>query len=161
MTANTGRTVKTYVDFIIGDSANTLRSIPVDTINGLDLTYDEVDLSAFQDPAKGCLLGQPGMKITIGGPFDTTAAQTVGTLSGSHTVLSALVGLNVPRTLDVHIGIQHAWTSGEPQFGISRSASSGFLVSSYSVDPGTGKYQATLVLFAGSALPAWGSSAES
>ena len=161
MTAQNGRTVNRYVDFRIGDSTNVLRSIPVDSINGLDLSYEEVDVSAFQDPAKGALLGQPSIKISISGPFDTTTAQTAGTLSGSHTVLSPLAGVNTPRTVDVQVGIGHAWEAGEPQFGISRTATSGFLVSKYSVDPGTGKYSADLVLMAGSALPAWGIAAES
>lgn len=161
MTANTGRTVSKFCDFRIDDSAGTLRSIPINSINGVGLTYPEADLTAFQDAVKGVLLGTPECKITISGPFDTTAAQTAGTLSGSHTVLSGIVGKLVPLTLDFQVGIQHAWEAGEPQFGITSSATSGFLCSDYQVDISNGAYTASFVMFPGSSAPAWGTAAES
>lgn len=161
MTTAYGRTVNRYVDFRIDDSAGTLRSIPVDSINGLALTYEEHDLTAFQDAVKGKLNGTPDLKIDITGPFDTTAAAAAGTLSGSHTVLSGIKGKNVPLTMDVQVGINHAWEAGEPQFGITSSATSGMLCSSYSVDVNTGKYAASFIVFPGSTLPDWGTAAES
>ena len=161
MAAQTGRTVSKWVDFIVDDSAGTLRSIPVSSINGLGLNYEEKDLTAFQDAIKGVLLGQPDCAIEITGPFDTTAAQAAGTLSGSHTVLSAIVGGSTPLTLDVQIGMRHAWESGEPQFGITSSAANGFLCANYNVDIGAGTYSARFVMFPGSAAPAWGTAAES
>lgn len=159
MTANTGRTVARFVDFRVDDSGGTLRSIPVDSINGVGLTYDEMNVTAFQDAIKNALLGQPSCTISVTGPFDTTAAQTAGTLSGSHTILSAIAGLNVPLSLDVQVGIRHAWEAGEPQFGITSSASSGFLCSEYIPDINNGKYSAKFVVF-GSTAPAWGTAAE-
>lgn len=161
MAAQNGRTVKRYTNFIVDDSAGTLRSIPVDSINGVGLDYDEVDLTAFQDAIKGVLLDTPDCTITISGPFDSSVAATSPALSGSHTVLSAIVGLNVPLSLDVQIGIKHAWEAGEPQFGITSSATSGFLCKSYIVDPQNAKYSATFRMAAGSAAPAWGTAAES
>jgi hypothetical protein len=113
MTANTGRTTNKWIDFRVDDSGGTLRSIPVDSINGVGLTYEEVDVSAFQDSIRGVLPGIPDCTITITGPFDTTAAQAAGTLSGSHTVLSAINGAQTPLTLDVQVGIRHAWESGQ------------------------------------------------
>lgn len=161
MTALTGRTVQKYTDFRIEDSSGTIRSIPVDSINGVELAYEEVELTAFQDAIKGVLLGHPDCKIDISGPFDTTAAATAGTLSGSHTILSAIVGGNNPLALDIQVGIRAAWETGAPQFGLSSSAVNGFLCTSYSVDPSTGKYSASFRVAAGSAAPAWGTAAES
>ena len=158
MTANTGRTVSKWVDFRIDDSASTLRSIPVDSINGIGLDYDEVDLTAFQDAVKGALPNTPDCVIEITGPFDTTVAQTVGTLSGSHTVLSGINGLSTPLSLAVNLGVRHAWEAGEPVFGLTSTAANGFLCFSYKVDP-AGKYSAKFKCFPGSAIPAWGTSA--
>lgn len=160
MTAQTGRTVKRYTNFYVDDSAGTLRLIPVDSVNGVGLDYEEVDLTAWLDQVKGVLLDTPDCTITISGPFDNSAADTPPTASGSHTVLSGIDGKNVPLTLDIQIGIRHAWEAGEPQFGITSSATNGFLCKSYSVDPSTGKYSATFRCAAGSIAPAWGTAAE-
>jgi len=160
MAAQTGRTTQKWTSFNIDDSAGTLRTIPVDSINGVGLTYDEVDLTAFQDALHGVLPAHPNCVITIGGPFDNTAAQTAGTLSGSHTILSAINGGVTPLTLDVQVGMRHAWESGEPQFGITSSATSGFLCVDYQADVNAGKYTAKFVMFPGSSAPAWGTAAE-
>ena len=160
MAAQTGRTVARWCDFIIEDSGTTIRSIPINSINGVGLTYDEVDLTAFQDAVKGALPETPDCVISITGPFDTTAATAVGTSSGSHTILSAIVGGVTPLTLDFQIGIRHAWESGEPQFGISQPATSGFLCRSYDVNMDDGTYSASFGMFPGSSAPAWGTSAE-
>lgn len=160
MAAQTGRTVKKWVDFRVDDSAGTLRSIPVDTINGVGLTYPEADVTAFQDALKGVLPDTPECVIEIGGPFDNSVAAAAGTLSGSLTVLSGIVGGNTPLSLDVQVGMRHAWESGEPQFGISSSATSGFLCQEFTVDMDGMKYKAKFGMYPGSAAPAWGTAAE-
>ena len=160
MTANTGRTVSKWMDFRVDDSAGTLRSIPVNSVNGVGLDYPFKDVTAFQDALKGVLPEQPDCQIEIKGPVDTSAAATAGTLSGSHTVLSNLAGGNTPLSLDVQLGIRQAWESGEPQFGISSSSTSGFLCSSYIVDVNSMEYTAKFAMFPGSSAPAWGTSAE-
>lgn len=165
-TAGTGRTVKRWTRFLVDDSAGTIREIPVDTINGVGLTYDEMDLTAFQDAIKGVLLDTPDCSIDISGPFDTTAAQAAGgsgaapALSGSHTVLSAIAGVNTPLTLDIRFGMRQYWETGEPQFGITSSAANGFVCTKYTVDPGAMKYSASFRMYAGSTAPAWGTAAE-
>lgn len=158
MTANTGRTVDKYVTFLIDDSGGTLREIPVDSIGGVGLTYEEFDLTAFQDAVKGVLLGQPDASLTITGPFDTTVAGTPPTLSGSHTVLSAIDGGNTPLAFDVRIGIRHTWEAGEPTFGITGTTTAGCLVSDYQFT-GAGKYSAKLRIAAGSTAPVWATAA--
>ena len=159
MTANTGRTVSKWTTFLCDDSAGTLREIPVDSINGVGLTYDETELTAFQDAIKGVLPAHPDCTITISGPFDTTAAGTPPTLSGSHTVLSAIVGGTTPLALDVRIGVRHTWEAGEPTFGITGTATAGFLCTDYQFDPSNGKYTAKFRVFPGSTAPVWATAA--
>ena len=161
MTAQTGRTVSKWTKFCVDDSSGTLREIPVSSINGVGLDYDEVDMTAFSDAIHGVLLNHPNCTIDITGPFDTTAAAAIGVgVSGSHTVLNGIAGGNTPLTLDIRIGIRHEWENGEPQFGITSSATNGFLCKSYTVNPDDGTYSASFVMFAGSTAPAWGTAAE-
>ena len=152
MTALTGRTVSKFTAFKWGDGT-LMNSMVVNSINGVGLTYDEVDLTAFMDAIKGVLPNTPDCAITISGPLDTTASMT-------HAKLSGDAGGVTPRSFDVQIGIRAAWEEGAPQFGISASATSGMLCTSYVVDPGASSYTATFKMFPGSSAPAWGTEAE-
>jgi len=166
MAAQTGRTISKYTNFVIADSNNTLRDIPINSLSACGVTYSEADVSAFQDAVAGVLPDMPDAPLEISGPFDTTAAQAasgtgvVPALSGSHTVLSALVGGLTPRSVDVQFGIRQTWLTDEPQFGITATASSGYLVTAYTVDLDSMTYSASLRLYPGSSLPAWGTGAE-
>ena len=159
MAAQTGRTTKNWINFIIGDTSNVLRNIPVDSVNGVGFQYDEMDVTAFQDAVKNVLSALPDMTIEIKGPFDNSAAASTPTLSGSHTVISAIAGDNTPRSLDVQFGMRHAWTAGETQFGISRTATSGVHIVKYVVEPEKMQYSATIKVY-GTTAPAWGTAAE-
>lgn len=160
MAVQTGRTVNKFLQFILGDSGNgALRSIPISGLSAVGVTYDETDLTAFQDAVKGMLPNMPDAPIDIHGPWDSTAAQTVGTLSGSHTILKDLLGGLTPLTLDIRIGVRHAWETGEPNFGITASATSGYLLTKYVVNDDM-TYDASFRLFPGSSLPAFGTSDE-
>ena len=159
MASQTGRTVGKWVDFIIDDSGGTLRSIPVDSVNGVGLTYEEVDVTALQDAIKNSLPGLPSCVIDISGPFDNSVVAAAGTLSGSHTVLTGINGVETPLSLDIQVGIRHAWEAGEPQFGITSSATEGVICVEYVPDIANGKYSAKFVVMGGTA-PAWGIAAE-
>ena len=153
MAAQTGRTVNRYTLFYVDDSGGTLRSIPVNSINGVGLDFEEKEAWAFYDAVKGSLLNTPSCVITISGPFDSTAS------TGSHTVLSGIAGLNTPLALDIRFGIRHTWEAGEPTFGITGTAANGFLCKSYLVNPDDATYTAVFVVFAGSAAPEWATAA--
>ena len=160
MAVQTGRTVNKFLKFILGDVGNgTLRQIPISGLSALGVTYDEVDLTAFMDAVKGSLPNMPDAPIDIHGPFDTTDAAVVASLSGSHTVISGLIGSLVPVTVDIQFGMRHAWETGEPNFGITATTSSGYLLSKYVVNDDM-TYDASFRLFPGSSLPAFGSSDE-
>ena len=156
MAANAGRGQSKWIDFRVDDTGGTLRSIPVTTINGVGVTYDEQELMAIQDQLHNALPNFANAPIDITGPLDTTAVAAAPTLSGSHTVLSAINGLSVPLSLGVFVGMRHVWESGEPVFGLTSSATSGYVCVSYVVDPVAMTYSARFVPYPGSALPAWG-----
>jgi hypothetical protein len=159
---STGRTVGKFTKFQISDSASTMRDIPVTSYGSVGLTYQEVDVSALQEAITSVLSGQGSFSTTITGPFDNSAAVAAsGTgarpaLSGSHTVLSALVGGVVSKSFGVYLGIQGDWATGDPVFGAIKS----ILVTGYTVDPAAGTYSATISV-AGNRTndPAWGSAA--
>jgi len=161
MTANTGRTVSRFMNFIVDDSGSTKRSIPVDSINDVGLEYPEKDVTAFQDALKGALPETPDCVIKISGPFDNSAVNaSTAILSGSHTVLKDIVGGVTPLTIDIQVGIRHTWVADEPQFGITASTANGFLCSKYNVNLDDMKYEAEFVVYPGSIAPAWGIAAE-
>lgn len=163
MAAQTGRTVSKWDKLQVGDSAGVLRDLNIKTISGAGVDYIDVDLSAINDPAMGSLPGAAQVKISITGVWDSAAAQAAsGTgaapaFSGTHTVLSALNGGNTPRTLAYYRGVRQYWTSGEPVFGLQSTATSGFLLRNYQVNGE--EFTADFILYPGSALPAWGTTA--
>lgn len=153
------RTVSKWIDFRVSDSGGTIRSIPISSINGVGLQHETVDLTAFQDAVKGGLPGHPSGDIEISGPFDTAAAATAPALSGSHTILSAINGLATPLSLGVFVGMGAAWTNGNPVFGLAKTATSGYICTSYTFNPNDGTYSAHFTPYPGSAKPDWGTTA--
>ena len=156
----TGRTANKWTNFIVMPFAGTLRAIPINSVSACGITYDTQEVMAWQDAIKGVLPTMPSAPIEVSGPFDTTAAGALPAISGSHTVLAPLCGAMTPCTLDIQIGIQKAWTAGDPQFGITSTASSGYILTQYTVDPNSMTYTAHFELLAGSGTPAWGTAAE-
>lgn len=154
MTAQTGRTTSQHTAFFVDDSGGTLREIAVNTINGVGLTYPQLDLTAWMDAIRGALPETPDCVISIGGPLDSTAT------TGSYTVLKGIVGVPKPLALDVQVGIRHAWEATEPQFGISYTAANGFVCRAFDVNLDDATYTAEFGMYPGSAAPAWGTAAE-
>ena len=161
----TGRTVSKFTRFVVNDSGSTLREIPVSTINGVGLTFDEKESWALQDAIKSVLSDTPDCPIDISGPFDNSAAVTVAAsglapaLSGSHTVLKDINGVMTPLSLGIYFGIRGYWATGDPTFGLTASSTSGFICTSYVVDPASATYTAKFRCFPGSSAPEWGTSA--
>lgn len=158
----TGRTVGKFFKFQIDDSGGTVRDIAVTNIGGVGVTYDQVDLTALADATKGFMSGHPDVTLAIAGPLSNLAAATasasgeVADYTGSHIVLSAVNGGVTPLTFACYVGLQAIWASGDPVFGITSTGTSGILVFDYIVDPSAQTYTATLKMFPGSSLPAWG-----
>ena len=157
-----GRTVDKWTRFLVDDSAGTPREIPVNTISPVGFTYDEADLTAWQDQVKGYLAAHPDAIIEIGGPWDTTAAAAAAAsgaapvLSGSHTVLQpiSVPTFTTPLGLAVMYGDRTYWATGAPVFGIvSPSATQGYTCTRYQKDGPM--YTARFMPIPG-ATPAWG-----
>jgi len=153
MTAKTGRTVFKFTTFEIDSTVPTFTVIPLVGLSVVGLTYDEMDLTTWADAVKVALPGQPDAPVEIQTIMDNTAT------SGSHVVLSALVGLMTPLSLAIKCGIRQAWEAGEPVFGITSTATAGYICTRYQVDPATMIATARFVLYPGSTLPNWGTSA--
>jgi hypothetical protein len=159
----TGRTSPRFSKFQIEDSGGTLRDIPVKTISGVGLTYEEIDVSAMQELVKGFLSGQATFNITITGPFDNKVAATASAsgedaeshLSGSLTVLEPLNGGLTPRAFGVYFGVQNHWSTGDPVFGADNSV----IVTDFTMDPAAGTYSAKIAYVSGGTAPDWGTSA--
>lgn len=162
----TGRTVSKWFSFVLDDSGGTIRDIAVYTISVVGIVYAEQDLTALADQITGAMSNMPDAPIEITGPFSNTAAGAASgsgvaaSYSGSHTVLNGVNGGVTPLTLDCQFGIQSLWSTGDPQFGVTSSSANGYLCTAYTLDAATMIYSARLVLFPGSAAPAWGTAAE-
>jgi len=120
-------------------------------VSQFGLTYDTQDVTAFADAIKNIVLGQPGAPITLGGPIDTTITTLFGT--------SPITGTGTPVSLDLQMGIRHAFEAGEPQFGITSSASVGYVVFAFTVDPVANTWSASLDVV-GATAPAFGTASE-
>lgn len=165
MATQTGRTVSKWMGFRIDDSGGTIREIPVTSVGGVGVVYDETEQMALQDVLHGFLNGHGTVSLSISGPFDSSAAQSASTsgnapaLSGSHTVLAGVNGADTPLAFAIYFGVRHYWEAGEPVFGLAASSANGILVTGYQVDPASMTYSAELRMYPGSAAPAWGTSA--
>lgn len=151
MTANTGRTHSKYCTVKLDNSGGTLTDISayVNTVGSVGLVYDVQDVTAFSDAVKNVVVGQPVGKITLGGPVDTVII--------AH--MQAINGLNTPLSLDIKLGIRQAYQEGEPQFGLTMDATSGYLCNGFTVDAGTNTWTAQFDVF-GPTAPAWGVASE-
>jgi len=154
----TGRFSPRFSKFQIEDSTGTLRDVPVSSWGTVGLTYDELDVSAWQEAVKSFLSGQATFSLQITGPFDNSAAVAASTtglvaaLSGSHTVLQPLNGGLTPRAFGAYFGVVTYWTSGDPVFGADNSV----IVTDYTFNPDDGKYTCKLAHVSGGTAPAWG-----
>lgn len=150
MAAQTGRTHAKHIQVYLDDSGGTLTDITagVNTVGTVGLTAETEDRTNWSDGIKNIVIGQPTASLTIGGAWNTVI----------HSHMTGIDRTGVPLSLDIRVGIRHAWESGEPQFGITSSSSSGYLCVGYTTDFAT--WSATLDVF-GVTAPAWGTSAES
>ena len=149
MAANTGRTHSKWCTVKLDDPGGTLTDISayVNTIGQVGVTYDTSDVTAFSNAVKNIVLGQGAAPITLGGPLDTVII----------THIAAINGANTPLSMDIQFGIRQARQSGEPQFGITSSSTSGYLCTSFTTDGAT--WSATFDVYGGT-TPAFGTSAE-
>jgi hypothetical protein len=158
-----GRTTTKWIRFGTNVADNSAREIPIDSLSPVGFSYDEVDVTAWQDAVKGYLRNHPDCPIDITGPFDTSAlvglaaSATAPTLSGSHTVLAVISAptFNHPVGLWIAFGTQGYWTTAvDVTFGIiAATPTSGYICTKYVVEGE--KYSASFKPYPGT-IPLWG-----
>lgn len=120
--ANTGRTNEKWTSVLLDDTGGTLtdRSTYLKSVNGYGLKFNEQDVTGIGEAIKNITIGRPESPITLVWQFDTVI----------YAHLISLVNRMTPLSLDIRTGIGHAWVTGEPTFGITSSATSGYVLTS-------------------------------
>jgi hypothetical protein len=137
-----------FTNVLVDDNGGTARDISTDVTSiSSSLIYDEVEIGGFTED-KRYLAARADASMTIEGRVNTTAT------TGSHTVLSNIVGPNGGTTITVTIqyGNNAAATGGDPEF------EGEYFLSSYEVTPeldGAQLFNAKFVP-GSTTLPAWG-----
>lgn len=126
MTANTGRTNLKYLQILIDNSGGTLTDLSayLDAPGTFGLKFDEQDVTGFANAIKNMTRGRPEAPLSIVWKMDTAIM--------AH--LTALVNFATPLALDFRIGIGHTWEAGEPTFGITGTATSGYQMTAMTSD---------------------------
>ena len=160
----TGRTSPIYAKFQIEDAGGAMRDVAVSSFGDVGLTYDELDLSAFQDIVKNYVAGLANFSLSMSGPFSNIAAATASAsgeasgdhLSGSHTVLEPLNGGATAKSFGVYFGVQAVWATNDPVFGGIDS----IIVTDYKVNIDSGMCSWKIVKSSNAANdPDWGTAA--
>ena len=142
MPAATGRTNTKHIGFWLHNSSGTLTDLTAYTRNvgTFGLTKESQDVTAYNDGIRNVTIGRPDAPLAIQFVFDTT-------------VFAHLIALSevTPLSLDIRIGIRQAQVTGEPCFGISSSATSGYLFKDMTIDADNGTITATFNVFGATA----------
>ena len=147
MTAQTGRIHEKNTQFWLDNSSGTLTNLSAyaNSVGAVGLNRDTTDVTAFSDAVFNYLAGRPKAPLVVTFPMDTV-------------VITHLAALNpeTPLSLGIYYGVRHAWESGEPTFGITSSATSGYFRLVLTVSGGviTANFEVC-----GPTAPAWGTSA--
>ena len=147
MTANTGRIHNKNTQFWVDNSAGTLTNLSAyaNNVGAVGLDHEMLDVTAFSDAVKNFLTGYPTADLQITFVLDTVVI----------THLSALSTVT-PLSLGIYYGVRHAWEAGEPTFGLTSSATSGYIFGGFTVNDTT--ITAKFSVF-GPTAPAWGTAA--
>ena len=144
MAAQTGRTSAKFIKVFLDNAAGVLTDISayVSSIGTVGLTYDTVDVTAYSDGVKNVTIGQPSAPLQFSGPVDTV-------------IITQLTGYAANGGLTAGGGL-----SLDIQFGITGSASVGYLLTGFTIDSGGMTWTATFEVM-GATAPAFGTAAES
>ena len=125
MAANTGRTNTKFIGFWLDNSGGTLTDLTAYTRNvgTVGLTSESQDVTAYNDGIRNVVIGRPDAPLSITFVMDTV-------------IFAHLIALNhvTPLSLDIRFGIRQAHVATEPCFGITSSATSGYLFKDMTTD---------------------------
>lgn len=137
-----------WLQVLLDDSGSTQRDISND-VNSIDIPIEhaELDYTGFLHAIENMGAGMPSMNIEMAGDFNNTAS------TGSHTVLSGIIGDNSGHTLTVRVGNGAAPTTGDPEIELE------VIVTKYNISAtpkGKTQFVASLRPYDPSTVPAWG-----
>ncbi len=149
MAVQAGRTNLKYVSFWLDTNAGVLTDLTayLKDAPSVGLDYDVSNVEAVSDGSKNVVVGIPACPLSVTFVFDTV-------------VLAHLIALSptTPLALDVRFGIRQTQVTGEPQFGITASATSGYVITSLKCN-GVESIDASFDVF-GATAPAFGTTNE-
>jgi hypothetical protein len=149
MTVNAGRTNLKYVSFWLDTNAGVLTDLTayLKDAPSVGLEYDVSNVEAVSDGSKNVVVGIPACPLSVKFVFDTV-------------ILAHLIALSpiTPLALDVRFGVRQTQVTGEPQFGITASATSGYVITALKVN-GVESIDASFDVF-GATAPAFGTTNE-
>jgi hypothetical protein len=148
MTLNTGRTNERWTEIWVDNAAGTLTDLSsylksVGTV-GHDGTV--TDVTALKDAVKNMTRGIPGAPLSIQYVFDTALMAIITAYTNGMQTAGA------PLALCIKYGINHAWYTGEPTFGITGTATAGYIQKDMKVDAANQTVTVTYEVF-GPTLP--------
>ena len=125
MTVNTGRTNAKYIQFWLDNSAGQLTDLSAycKSVGTYGLTFPTQSVTAYSDFVENVTNGRPTAQLTITFVKDTAVFAHLAALSRT-----------TPLSLDIREGIRQSQVTGEPCFGISSSATSGYLLGSFTAN---------------------------
>ena len=149
MTVQAGRTNIKFVGFWLDNSSGTLTDLTAYLKNPgtVGAIYDTLAVEAVSDGSKNVVVGIPAMPLSIEFVWDTV-------------ILAHLTALNpqTPLSLDIRYGIRQTQVTGEPQFGITMSSTSGYVITGITCN-GVESITANFDVF-GATAPAFGTTNE-
>ena len=150
MAVNAGRTNVRFTEFWLDTNAGVLTNLTsyLKDAPSVGLDYDVSNVEAVSDGSKNVVVGIPACPLSVSFVFDTV-------------VLAHLIAISpiTPLALDVRFGIrQSPQVTGEPQFGITASATSGYVITSLKCN-GVESIDASFDVY-GATSPAFGTTNE-
>ena len=126
MTANTGVTNIKWLGVWIDNSSGTLTDLSVYVIDPGEhgLEFATAVQTGIGERVENFTLGNPTSNFSIKFRFDTVVF--------NHFL--NIVGTQTPLSIDYRHGIGHAWEAGEPTFGCTSSATSGYFAKNWKMD---------------------------
>ena len=127
MTANTGRTSEIYLQIWIDNSGGTLTNLSsyLKSAGEYGLKGTEADVTGVADAIKNVIQGRPDAPLTFTWQIDTILI--------AHMV-AIWAQRNTPLSLDIRQGIRQSPAAGEPVFGITSTATSGYVLKSFTMN---------------------------
>ncbi len=132
MAPKTGRTVESvYTQVWLDNASGTLTNLSAycSSVGAVGLESGTVDVTAYSDAVYNYLVDKPTAPLTLTFPLDTVIITHL-------TAINLPAARNVPLSLGIYYGVRQAWESGEPTFGISSSATSGYVPMGFKVSGG-------------------------